>query len=96
MGAHFIACNMKLLIFSIFLVPVHCKLSQCSEGMKSTGFCQYTKEYPNTPLVIKPYFQIMKIMRIHEDAKSIKVYFNLMLRWNDTGILVLTPDNKTR
>ena len=80
------------LVFAIWVI-VDCKLPFCSDGVNKTGFCQDTKEYPQTPLVIKPYFQIMKIMRIHEDAKSIKVYFNLMLRWNDTGIKVMTPNN---
>ena len=38
---------------------------------------------------------LVKIMRIHEDAKYIQVHFNLMLRWNDTGVMVLTPKNKS-
>ena len=86
--------TLKLFLSFAMIVGVNCKLAPCSKGVNKTGFCQVTTEYPQTPLVIKPYFQIMKIMRIHEDAKSIKVYFNLMLRWNDTGIQVMTPENE--
>ena len=86
---------LKLVLLIPIFVGVNCKLAPCSKGVNKTEFCQVTTEYPQTPLVIKPYFQIMKIMRIHEDAKSIKVYFNLQLRWNDTGIQVMTPENET-
>ena len=88
--------NMSLLLKIILFVTavVKAKLPLCSEGVNSTQFCQVTKEYPVTPLVIKPWFQIMKIMKIHEDAKYIQVHFNLMLRWNDTGVIVQTSENK--
>ena len=70
------------------------KLPLCTKDVNITQFCQLTEQYPITPLVIKPWFDIMKIIRIHEDAKFIKVYFTLMLRWNDTGVMVKTPDKK--
>ena len=88
------ATFMDILAFIIMVSSVQAKLPLCSEDVNTTQFCQLTEQYPITPLVIKPWFQIMKIIRIHEDAKFIKVYFTLMLRWNDTGVIVKTPDNK--
>ena len=85
----------KICILAMVVSVTKAELPFCSGGVNTTQFCQVTKKYPITPLVVKPWFQIMKIMRIHEDAKYIQVHFNLMLRWNDTGVMVLTPKNKS-
>ena len=71
------------------------ELPLCKNGVNTIEFCQVTEKYPITPLVVKPWLEINKVMGVHEDAKSIKVNFHLMLRWNDFGITVMTPENKT-
>ena len=71
------------------------ELPQCKNGVQTVQFCQVTEKYPITPLIVKPWLEINKVMDVNEDAKSIKVNFHLMLRWNDTGVIVLTPQNET-
>ena len=91
--------TMKVLPFtSMFFVLLKFtsgELPLCKNGVETIEFCQVTEKYPITPLVVKPWLEINKIMGVHEDAKSIKVNFHLMLRWNDIGIAVMTPENKT-
>ena len=88
---------MKILLyfFAFSCACIEAKLPLCKNGVDSIQFCQLTDTYPITPLVIKPWLEIMKVMIINEHGKYIKVNFNLMLRWNDTGITVMTPENKT-
>ena len=86
--------TMKIFAFIMMVSSAKAKLPFCSEGVNTTQFCRLTKQYPVVPLVIKPWFHIMKIISVDEDEKSIKVHFNLILRWNDTGVIVQTPDNK--
>ena len=85
----------SIVTFLVFLELSKGELPLCKNGVNTIEFCQVTEKYPITPLVVKPWLEINKVMGVHEDAKSIKVNFHLMLRWNDFGITVMTPENKT-
>ena len=89
---------LQLLLFFWIVIAllknIEGELPKCKNGVNTTQFCQITEKYPITPLIVKPWLEILKVMDVSEDAKSIKVHFVLMLRWNDVGIAVLTPDNK--
>ena len=68
------------------------QLPSCEDVGDTTELCVVVKDYPEFPLTIHTNIEILEFMRINEDEKSIKVYFVLTMKWNDTGLKLANPN----
>ena len=61
-------------------------LMSCEDNQEvtQTQFCKVKEEYPPSTFTIHPTIQIFDVAEIDEDKKTITVFFQLYLSWNDT------------
>ena len=85
--------NSVSLIFT-FLVSSTIALNKCNKNLTTGQFCKLTDEYPSFPFVIQPTIDILDIIDVNDDQKTITLYFQLLLAYNETAsILVENPKN---
>ena len=61
-------------------------LMSCEDNQEvtQTQFCKVKEDYPPSTFTIHPTIQIFDVAEIDEDKKTITVFFQLYLSWNDT------------
>ena len=59
-------------------------LIDCDQEVSKTQFCKLGEVYPPSYYIVQPTINIFDVSEINEDKKTITVYFQLYLRWNDT------------
>ena len=61
-------------------------LMSCEDNQEvtQTQFCKVKEDYPPSTFTIHPAIQIFDVAEIDEDKKTITVFFQLYLSWNDT------------
>ena len=60
-------------------------LIDCDQEVTETQFCKLGEVYPPPySIIIQPTIHIFELSEINEDKKTITVYFQLYLKWNDT------------
>ena len=69
-------------------------LKSCNENLTAGQFCKVNEEYPNFPFVIQPTIDILDIIDINDNQKTITLYFQLLLAYNDTGSILVEDPNK--
>ena len=69
-------------------------LKRCNENLTAGQFCKVNEEYPNFPFVIQPTIDILDIIDINDNQKTITLYFQLLLAYNDTGSILVEDPNK--
>ena len=84
---------MNKLLLTLLLLQLWFKLSnglsKCSEDLAEPQFCKVTDKYPITPFIIHPTIDILDVIEINDDFKTITLYFQLLLAYNDTGSLLI-------
>ena len=76
----------RVIIFSILINVKNSlqNLIDCDQEITKTQFCKLGEVYPGPYHIIQPIINIFDVSEINEDKKTITVYFELFLRWNDT------------
>ena len=85
---HFI----RNIVLSYFLKLTLAQLPICKDVSNTTEICRNVDLYPKFPVTVYTTIQILEVMRINEDEKSLKVYFLMTMGWNDTGAQLAGPD----
>jgi len=81
------------ILWILSLSPISA-LKRCNENLTTGQFCKVNEEYPNFPFVIQPTIDILDIIDINDDQKSITLYFQLLLAYNDTASILVEDPNK--
>ena len=81
------------ILWILSLSPISA-LKRCNENLTTGQFCKVNEEYPNFPFVIQPTIDILDIIDINDDQKSITLYFQLLLAYNDTTSILVEDPNK--
>ena len=81
------------ILWILSLSPISA-LKRCNENLTTGQFCKVNEEYPNFPFVIQPTIDILDIIDINDDQKSITLYFQLLLAYNDTASILMEDPNK--
>ena len=68
------------------------QLPTCEDVGDNSELCTLVKDYPEYPVTVHTSIDILEFMRINEDEKSLKVYFLLSMKWNDTGVKLANPN----
>ena len=71
------------------------KLQQCSFYQNVTltekTFCKNSTVYPLVPIIVLPYIYVTEILDFNEEEHSITISLQMMLKWNDYGIISTGP-----
>ena len=71
------------------------KLQPCSFYQNVTltekTLCKNSTVYPLVPMIMMPYIYVTEILDFNEEEHSITISLQMMLKWNDYGIISTGP-----
>ena len=84
---------MKLCFVLVILISsCWAQLPSCEDVGDNSELCTLVEQYPEYPVTVHTSIDILEFMRINEDEKSLKVYFLMGMKWNDTGVKLANPN----
>ena len=83
-----------LTLVSVFISRTYCDLKLCNASVTITQLCKRFEDYranaiPNpTPVLVKPIIDLKNILYIEPDKKTLSLYINFIMDWQDNEIYV--------
>ena len=93
--------KMKVISLCFLFASVHArKLESCSYYENVTlderTLCVNSTVYPKVPIVVLPYIYVTELLDFNQDKHSITVSLQMMLKWNDTGVITVGPNKQQK
>ena len=93
--------KMKGILFCLLFALVHGrKLESCSfyenVTLDERTLCINSTVYPKVPIVVQPYIYVTELLDFNQDKHSITVSLQMMLKWNDTGVITVGPNKQQK
>ena len=82
----------QYLVLLIVISSSLAEMPSCEDVGDKSELCVLVEEYPEYPITVHTSIQILEFMRINDDEKSLKLYFLMSMKWNDTGLKLANPE----